>query len=45
MEKNYIEQVLLKTGGQVAGAGGAADILGLHPSTLRARIAKLGVTR
>lgn len=45
MEKNYIEQVLAKTGGQVAGAGGAADILGLHPSTLRARIAKLGVTR
>jgi formate hydrogenlyase transcriptional activator len=36
--------VLRRTGGQVAGKGGAAEILGLPPSTLRSRMAKLGLT-
>jgi PAS domain S-box-containing protein len=45
LEKDYIERVLEKTGGQVSGRDGAARILGLNPSTLRARIARLGVTK
>jgi len=30
--------------GRVTGAGGAAEILGLNPSTLNFRIRKLGLT-
>lgn len=45
MERHYIKQVLVRVNGQIAGAGGAAEILGLHPNTLRGRMAKLGVTR
>ncbi|MCC7155450.1 MAG: sigma 54-interacting transcriptional regulator, partial [Bryobacterales bacterium] len=45
VERNHIEQVLRRTGGQIAGEGGAAQILGLHPNTLRGRMAKLGVAR
>lgn len=29
--------------GRVHGEGGAADVLGLNPSTLRARMKKLGI--
>jgi transcriptional regulator with GAF, ATPase, and Fis domain len=43
MEREYIEQVLRRTGGMIAGKGGAADILGLPASTLRSRMKKLGV--
>lgn len=45
LEKSHIEQVLRRTGGQIAGEGGAAQILGLHPNTLRGRMAKLGIIR
>jgi PAS domain S-box-containing protein len=45
MEKRYIEQVLVTTNGQISGKGGAAEILGINPNTLRARMAKLGVVR
>ncbi len=43
MERQYIQEVLRHTGGQIAGKGGAAAILGLPPSTLRSRITKLGL--
>lgn len=45
VERHHIEEVLKRTGGQIAGDGGAAQILGLHPNTLRGRMAKLGVER
>ena len=44
MERRYIEQILHRVKGQVAGQGGAAEILGLHPNTLRSRMTKLGVS-
>jgi transcriptional regulator with GAF, ATPase, and Fis domain len=45
MERAYILRVLEHTAWQIAGAGGAAEILCLHPNTLRSRMAKLGITR
>ncbi len=45
MERGYILKVLAKTGWKIEGEGGAASILGLHPSTLRFRIKKLDVKR
>jgi DNA-binding NtrC family response regulator len=45
MERNYIRQVLQHTGGRIAGDAGAAQILGMHPNTLRSRMSKLGIGR
>jgi transcriptional regulator with GAF, ATPase, and Fis domain len=42
-ERRYIGRVLERTGGRVTGAGGAAEILALKPSTLNFRIRKLGL--
>jgi len=42
-ERRYIEQVLEETGWVVGGPKGAAMILGMHPSTLRSRMKKLGI--
>ncbi|SEA30296.1 Transcriptional regulator containing GAF, AAA-type ATPase, and DNA-binding Fis domains [Desulfuromusa kysingii] len=39
----HIQEVLERTKGQVHGEGGAAEILGINPSTLRSRIHKLGI--
>ena len=39
----HIRLVLGKTNGRVEGAGGAAELLGLNPGTLRHRMRKLGV--
>ena len=41
---SYILQVLDSTNGKIHGPGGAADIMGLNPSTLRSKIKKLGIT-
>jgi transcriptional regulator with GAF, ATPase, and Fis domain len=38
-----IHRVLKKTNGRVHGPGGAADLLGINPSTLRNRMRKLGI--
>ena len=38
-----IRRILTKTKGRIHGKGGAADILGLNPSTLRNRMNQLGV--
>ena len=40
-ERQYIQEVLRHTGGQIGGKGGAAEILGLPSSTLRSRMTKL----
>ena len=45
VERHHIEQVLKRTHGQIAGEGGAAELLGMHPNTLRGRMVKLGVKR
>lgn len=45
VERHHIEKILKQTKGQIAGEGGAAEILGLHPNTLRGRMSKLGVSR
>jgi chemotaxis protein methyltransferase CheR len=45
MEREYIVRVLNETGGKIEGTGGAAQLLGLNPSTLRGRMAKLGIRR
>lgn len=43
MIASYIQKTLEHTGGKVEGVGGAAKLLGLHPSTLRGRMKKLGI--
>jgi chemotaxis protein methyltransferase CheR len=43
-ERDHIRAVLEATDGQVAGKGGAAEILDLHPNTLRSRMKKLGIS-
>lgn len=45
VEKDYIISILEKTYWKIEGANGAAKILELNPSTLRARIKKLGIKR
>ena len=39
----YIQRVLTATGGKINGKGGAAEILGINPNTLRNRMKKLGI--
>jgi transcriptional regulator with GAF, ATPase, and Fis domain len=39
----HIRQALEMANGKINGAGGAAQILGLHPNTLRNRMNKLGI--
>ena len=45
LEHDYILQVLKKTGWRIEGKNGAAGILGINASTLRARIRKFGIVR
>lgn len=45
VQRRHIEQVLDLCAGQIAGEGGAAEVLGLKPTTLRSRMEKLGVQR
>ena len=45
MERNQILGTLSETRWRINGKDGAAAILGLHPSTLRARMHKLGIIR
>jgi len=44
-ERNQINKILAETQWRIEGKDGAAAILGLHPSTLRARMHKLKVVR
>jgi transcriptional regulator with GAF, ATPase, and Fis domain len=43
--REQILRVLQDTGWRIRGPGGAAEILGVKPTTLESRMAKLGITR
>ena len=45
VEREHIRSTLARTGWKVSGAGGAAELLGLKPTTLEARMKKLGIVR
>jgi DNA-binding NtrC family response regulator len=44
-ERSQILKILSETKWRIEGKDGAAAILGIHPSTLRARLHKLGMVR
>ncbi|MDA8124348.1 MAG: sigma 54-interacting transcriptional regulator [Deltaproteobacteria bacterium] len=44
-EREHILKALQQTGWRIEGARGAAQVLDLHPNTLRARMKKLGIKR
>ena len=41
----HIETVLSATKGKISGPGGAAELMGVNPTTLRSRMAKLGINK
>ena len=43
--KANLEVALAQTAGKVSGPGGAAELLGMHPSTLASRIRALGIEK
>ncbi|MGC8491684.1 MAG: sigma-54 interaction domain-containing protein [Syntrophobacteraceae bacterium] len=43
MIDRYIREILVVTKGKISGKGGAAELLAMNPSTLRARMRKLGI--
>jgi transcriptional regulator with GAF, ATPase, and Fis domain len=43
MVSGYIKQVLDTTSGKIHGPGGAAEVMGINPSTLRSKIRKLDI--
>ena len=45
VEVEHIRAVLESTGWRIRGHGGAADLLGIKPTTLESRMGKLGITR
>ncbi len=45
VQRDHIRHVLSLTGGRIYGKGGAAELLGLKPSTLQSRMEKLGLPR
>ena len=45
VERAHLRRVLDATGGKIYGPGGAAEVLGLKPSTLQSRMKRLGVDR
>ena len=45
LERGNIERALAASAGRITGAGGAAQRLGINPSTLRSRMKALGIDR
>ena len=45
VEREHVRSVLESTGWRIRGVGGAAERLGLQPTTLETRLAKLGLKR
>jgi formate hydrogenlyase transcriptional activator len=45
LERTHVVAVLEKTGWRIAGARGAAELLGLKRTTLQSKMKKLGITR
>ena len=43
LERANAERALRLCGGQIAGRGGAAELLGIRPTTLRSKLQALGV--
>lgn len=43
VQRYHIEQMLQRTKGKIAGPGGCAELLKISPSTLRSKMAKLGI--
>ncbi|MFQ5483300.1 MAG: helix-turn-helix domain-containing protein [Nitrospinaceae bacterium] len=43
LERANLVAALEKTGGKVSGAGGAAQLLDIHPATLASKIRALGL--
>ncbi len=44
-ERESIMRALQQTGGKVSGPGGAAELLGMRPTTLSSRLKAMGITR
>lgn len=44
-ERDYILAVLKKSNGRIRGTGGAAELLGVPPTTLHSKMKKLGIKR
>lgn len=44
-ERDYITSVLKKCNGRIWGAGGAAEVLKIPPSTLKSKMKKLGISK
>jgi len=44
-ERDYIISVLKKCNGRIWGSGAAAEILNIHPSTLKSKMKKLGIKK
>jgi len=44
-ERANVEAALVRAGGRIYGAGGAAEILGMPPTTLASRVKALGIAR
>jgi Bacterial regulatory protein, Fis family len=44
-ERDHLKFVLEHARWRIEGLAGAAEILGLHPSTLRSKMRKLGIAR
>jgi transcriptional regulator with GAF, ATPase, and Fis domain len=45
LERDSIVAALARAAGRIAGPGGAAELLGIRPSTLRDRMKALGISR
>jgi formate hydrogenlyase transcriptional activator len=45
VEREHITSVLDAAGGKIDGTGGAAEVLGVHPNTLRSRMERLGIQK
>jgi transcriptional regulator with GAF, ATPase, and Fis domain len=45
LERRSIEEALRKSGGKIYGPGGAAELLGMRPTTLSSKMAALGIKR
>ena len=43
INSRHIKQILKLAKGKISGPGGAAEVLGIHPNTLRKRMDKLGI--
>ena len=44
-ERDYIISVLKKCNGRIWGAGGAAEVLNIPPTTLKSKMKKLGIQK